>query len=53
MVFARSNKVGDNKPDVELAKGNEGECWMEGILVVLSVGLCMGSSDDTVGFCRA
>ena len=52
MVFARSNKVGDNRFCAELSTGKEGECLIDGILVVLSVGLCTVScsSDDTMGF---
>lgn len=49
-VFARSNKVGDERAGVELSAGSEGECVMEGILDALKVGLFTDSSDGSVGF---
>jgi hypothetical protein len=48
-VLDRSNRVGEDREDVELVAGSEGECIMEGILDGLRVGLCTGSAEDNAG----
>ena len=47
MVFARSNKVDEDVVVVELETGSEGECFTDGTLSELVVGLFTRSSDDS------